>query len=410
MMVASRLPRRTEAWLRIGAAGTAVVLLAVSMSVGATVYRGELLPLFVGVLAQVSALPLALIRPGVAGPLSVAGAVIVMASAHAGTAPWPWSVTTMVTQALVLALLGYRARWPLGVAALVLAVAFSALIAPLVDPARDQQAVAIDVVAFASIGGTTLTAGIVAQQWQVIGSQLARERRLTDDERARRLVAEEKTRIARELHDVIAHSMSVVTVQATSASIRHPQSDAAVRREFDEIAATSRRALAEMRSLLGVLRDPDAPVPRTPQPRLSGIAELVHQSRSSGLSVRLLGTDALTDDGIDDAVGLAAYRIVQEAVSNVMRHAPGAEAEVRVRRGTDLDLVVSNGPAPDPVVDPADARAVPGMGSGLLGMRERAASVGGTLAFGPTGDGGYEVHVTLPLQPAEVAPARDAGR
>lgn len=409
MMVAARLPRRLEAWLRIAAAGAAVVLLVVSMSVGATLYRGALIPLFVGLLAQSSALPLALVRPWLAALLSVAGAVVVMVAAHAGSAPWPWSVTTMVTQALVLALLGYRARWPLGASVLVVVVALSGLIAPLADPARSQQEVAIDLVVFASIGGTTLVAGIVAQRWQAIRAQLARERRLTDDERARRLVAEEKTRIARELHDVIAHSMSAVTVQATSASVRHPAVDPAVRREFDDIAATSRRALSEMRSLLGVLRDPDAPVSRTPQPRLSGIADLVHQSRRSGLSVRLRGATALTDDGVDDAVGLVAYRIAQEAISNVMRHAPGAHADVRVRRGDHLDLVVSNRPANDPVPAQPHGSSAAGSGSGLLGMRERAASVGGTLFFGPTADGGYEVHLALPLHPAASTPRPDAG-
>lgn len=400
-MVATRLPRRREAWLRIAAGSAAIVLLVVSMTLGATLYGGTLLVLFVGVLAQVSALPLALIRPWVAAPLSVVGALLVMASAHAGGGPWPWAVTTMITQAFVLAVLGYRARWPLGGGTLVVVVLLSGVLAPIVDRSRDQQAVATDLVVFASIGLTALAAGIAAREWQAVRRQLARERRLTEEERARRLLAEEKTRIARELHDVIAHSMSIIAVQATSAPFRHPGVDAGLRQEFDEIATLSRSALTEMRSLLGVLRDPDAPGARTPLPRLSGIAELVTQSQRSGLAVTLIGTEDLRDEGVDEAVGLSAYRIVQEALSNVIRHAHGAPVEVRVHRNDELDVLVRNG-APD-----AD-RATNGVvdasaGSGLLGMRERAASVGGTLAFGPTADGGYEVRAMLPLHPPQVA-------
>ena len=409
-MVAPRLPRRLEAWLRIAAGAAAVVLLVLSVAIGATVYQGMLLLLFVGSLAQAAALPLALIRPWPAAPLSVLGALLIIAAAHAGAAPWPWTVTSMVAQALVLGLLGYRARWLLGAGTLVAVVVLSGVLAWLVDPSRDQQAVAVDLVVFASIGGTVLAAGVAAQQWQVVRRQLARERRLTEEERARRMVAEEKTRIARELHDVIAHSMSIIAVQASSASARHPGVDPELRGEFDEIAALSRTALSELRSLLGVLRDPGVPIARTPQPRLSGIADLVTQSQRSGLAVTLVGAEALSDDGVDEVVGLSAYRIVQEALSNVMRHARGSQVEVRVRRNHELDLIVLNrsvegGTSPREGSlgsgEELGANGAPeaAAGSGLLGMRERAASVGGTLAFGPSGDGGYEVRATLPLRP-----------
>lgn len=404
-MVATRLPRRREALLRIAAGIAAAVLLVVSVSVGATVYGGVLLLLFVGVLAQVSAIPLALIRPWVAAPLSVAGALTIMISAHAGTAPWPWAVTTMIAQALVLAFVGYRAASALGIGTLIGAAILSGVLAPIVNPTRDLQAVAVDLVVFTSVAGVALAVGIVAREWRAIRDQLARERRTTEGERALRLVAEEKTRIARELHDVVAHSMSIITVQATSAPVRHPQADAQTRREFEEIAALSRRALTEMRSLLGVLREPDVPVARTPQPRLSEIPELVAQSERSGLSVRLLGADRLSDDGVDETVGLSAYRIVQEALSNVMRHTQGADVEVRVKRDSGLDLTVSNRRGSGPATATRNSGTGIGPGNGLLGMRERAASVGGTLAFGPTDDGGYEVHVTLPLEPPEISSA-----
>jgi signal transduction histidine kinase len=397
-MMVGPLARRPEAWLRIGATATAIALLAVSVPVGATVYRGELLILFAGGLAQASALPLTLVRPWIAAALSVAGAVTVMVAAHAGAAPWPWSVTTMITQALVLATLGFRTVWPLGVGTLASSLLISGVIASLVDQSRDQQTVAINLVLFASIGGAALVAGIVSRQWQTIRGQLASERRHTEGERALRLLAEEKTRIARELHDVIAHSMSIISIQATSAPVRHPETSDALRHEFEEIADSSRRALTEMRSLLSVLRDSDAPVPRTPAPRLSGISELVEQSQRSGMSVRLIADGTLTDEDLDDAVAVTGYRIVQEALSNVIRHAPGAHAEVRVGSDdSELAIVVTNtaGTASDVSAQAGAARIEPG--TGLLGMRERAASVGGIVAYGPTAEGGYEVRVTVPL-------------
>jgi signal transduction histidine kinase len=395
-MAATRLPRRREAWLRIAAGIAAVVLLVVSVSVGAALYRGVLLLLFVGVLVQVSAIPLALIRPWVAAPLSVAGALTIMSAAHGGTAPWPWAVTTMIAQAFVLAFVGFRATAALGIGTLIGAAVLSGILAPIVNPTRDLQAVAVDLVVFTSIAGVALAVGIVAREWRAIRGQLARERRTTEGERALRLVAEEKTRIARELHDVVAHSMSIITVQATSAPLRHPQADAQTRQEFEEIAALSRRALTEMRSLLTVLREP---VARAPQPRLSGIPELVTQSQRSGLSVRLLGAEWLSDDAVDETVGLSAYRIVQEALSNVMRHTRGADVEVTVKRDGGLDLTISNRHSTGPSASTPDSVIAADPGNGLVGMRERAASVGGTLVFGPTDDGGYVVHATLPLQP-----------
>jgi signal transduction histidine kinase len=401
-MAVRRLPRRAEAWLRIAAVAAAVVLLVVSLALGAGIYRGDLVFLFLGVLAQVSALPLTLTlaRPALAAPLSIVGVAVVMLAAHAQGAPWPWAVTTLLTQALVVAALGYRVSWMLGAGTLAAGVAASWLIAAMIDPAHDQQSVAVNLVVSTSIVGAALIAGIVIRERESIRRQLARERRVTAEEHARRLVAEEKTRIARELHDVIAHHMSTITVQATSAPYRHPHADTEIRQEFADIAASSRRALGEMRSLLGVLRDPDAPSARAPLPRLSGIVELVAQARRSGLTIELRGAESLTDDGIDEAIGLAAYRIVQEAVSNVMRHARSADAEVLARRDDALDLVVRNGPG-DVAARGRNAEIDQDPGSGLIGMRDRATSVGGSLTAGRTADGGYEVHAALPLRPPD---------
>lgn len=176
--------------------------------------------------------------------------------------------------------------------------------------------------------------------------------------------------------------------------------------ERAEGASSSRRALTEMRSLLGILRDPDAPAPRTPAPRLAGITELVQQSRRSGLSVRLVGAELLIDDDRDEAVGVAGFRIVQEALSNVIRHAPGAEAEVRITRGADLQIVVANTAPSLPLSAQRVEEGGGGQGAGLLGMRERAAAAGGTVVWGPDASGGCEVRLALPLTHAHVSASR----
>lgn len=391
-------PGRTrDAWMRVIAGLAGVALVAVSTSLGATIYDGMLVLVFVLALIHSGALVLTLVRPPVAAVFSVLASFGLMLAAHSATgAPWPWAVTTMITQVLVIGLLAYRAQWVLGAATFAGSVLAAAVAARVIQPSHELNATAVNMVIFASIAGAALAAGIVLRQWGVIRSQLAVERRTSEEERTRRVLAEEKTRIARELHDVIAHSMSIINVQASSAPFRHPQADEALRQEFKEISESSRRALAEMRSLLGVLRDETRPADRAPQPVLSRIPELVEQSVTAGLPVRLEGGDCLTDEGVSELTGLAAYRIVQEALSNVIRHAPGAEVVVECSRDDErIELVVRNGRSDRPGTLTGEP------GHGLVGMTERAASVGGTVEYGPTDNGGYKVRAVLPLRRAE---------
>jgi len=310
-----------------------------------------------------------------------------------------------IGQALLIGVVTHRAGWLIGLGTLIASAAVSG-IAALVSPvAHDQNAVAVSLVVFASVAGGGLGLGLAWRQWQVIRSQLAREREVSAEERARRVVAEEKTRIARELHDVIAHSMSIINVQASSAGARHPGLDPALGDEFEDIAGASRRALAEMRSLLSVLRDENTPHELAPQPTLSRIPELVTRSAVTGTPVHLTWHGGRGDDGVAASAGLAAYRIVQEALSNVIRHAEGASVDVGIDRDREaISIVVENS---RPTVAAAVASGPAGDGQGLLGMRERAASVGGTLEYGPTSRGGYRIRARLPLHPVveEEAPA-----
>jgi signal transduction histidine kinase len=214
---------------------------------------------------------------------------------------------------------------------------------------------------------------------------LARER----DEKARAAAAEERARIARELHDVVAHSVSTMVLQAGGARqvLRsHPDdADEALR----SAERTGRQALRELRRLLGILRTDQGPQ-LDPQPGVADVEPLVERMRDAGLPVEL----QLSGEAVAVAPGfdLAAYRIVQEALTKVLKHAGRVETTVRLDFAADaLDLVIRNrGPIPEQNGD--------GRGHGLVGMRERVALYGGSLRAGPDDAGGFTVHARLPLE------------
>lgn len=212
-------------------------------------------------------------------------------------------------------------------------------------------------------------------------------------EEAARAVAEERTRIARELHDVVAHSISVITVQTQAVRRRLDPSLTREVADLQAVETTARQAMAEMRRLLGVLRAEDGRPPLEPQPGLDQLDRLLAETRSAGTPVDavLEGTPVALPPGLD----LAAYRIVQESLTNARRHAPGGRVEIRLRYGAhevDVSVHSSGGAAP----------AGDGGGFGLVGMRERVALYGGSLTAGPTSDG-FAVRAALPFR--EGAPA-----
>ena len=204
----------------------------------------------------------------------------------------------------------------------------------------------------------------------------------------------ERARIARELHDVVAHHISVIAVQAETARLTTPGLPAAGAQRFAEIGDTARAGLTEMRRLLGVLREDagDAIGERHPQPGLPQLTELIDSAReASGAGVRLIVSGPVVP--FDPGVELAAYRIVQEALTNTRRHAPGTavDVELRYELHTLRVRVRDNGPGP--------ASPAGGQGHGLLGMRERAATVGGSLRAGGASGGGFLVEAVLPGSP-----------
>jgi signal transduction histidine kinase len=242
----------------------------------------------------------------------------------------------------------------------------------------------------------TIVLDSISSRWRTQRA-LAAQTRSTEMERAQRAVLEERTRIARELHDVVAHHMSLIAVRAETAPYRLSDLPEAARTEFGSISEVAREALAEMRRLLGVLRD-NQPPERTPQPLLSDLPTLIDAARLAGVSVDLSASGTL--DQVPSGVGMCAYRIVQESLSNASQHAPGAAVTVSVDHDAGAVLLrVANGPG-DPG-DPGDpggpAGTKHGPGHGLTGMRERVALLGGSLLAGPAPDGGFVVSAFLPL-------------
>ncbi|WSC82319.1 histidine kinase [Streptomyces virginiae] len=221
----------------------------------------------------------------------------------------------------------------------------------------------------------------------------------TRDEEARRRVAEERLRIARDLHDVVAHHIALVNVQAgVAAHVMDKRPDQA-KEALAHVRDASRSALNELRATVGLLRqsgDPEAPT--EPAPGLGVLDELVDTFRHAGLPVEVIvQLEDVAAGPLPAAVDLAAYRVIQEALTNVRKHAgPGAKAEVSVVRvGPSVEVtVLDDGGEP---ADPAPAPADPGGGHGLLGMRERTGALGGTCFAGPRFGGGYRVHAILPL-------------
>jgi signal transduction histidine kinase len=309
--------------------------------------------------------------------------------------PWPWPVTSVFALVVVLVVVGLRAPRRVLVELWLLLGLLSTAAWLAVPDRRDWQGLSTMIV----VSAITL---LLADAWRErgeTGRRLTEQEQISQAERARRVLLEERARIARELHDVVAHHMSVIAIQAEAAPYRVPDPPGELTGSFAAIRANALQALEELRRVLGVLRaerDREDGDEVAPQPTLDRLGELVAGVRGAGVAVEtaVSGTPRPLPPGVD----VSAYRIVQEALSNVMRHAPGAEVRVEIAYApAALRLCVVNGP---PRAAPS---TLPGPGHGLLGMRERAAMLGGELTAAPTSGGGYAVTAVLPLPPGEGA-------
>jgi signal transduction histidine kinase len=232
-----------------------------------------------------------------------------------------------------------------------------------------------------------------AHRRHAFGQQHRADRLERDQEaRAAQAVTAERARIARELHDVIAHSLSVIVVQAAAERRVLPAGQQSTVETLDSIEQSGRQAMTELRRLLGLLRKGDGAPSLAPQPGLDGVGDLVAKAREAGVAVHVRTDGDLT--GIPRGVDLSAYRIVQESLTNVLKHARARHVEVLLRsRGRCVEIDVTD-----------DGTAAPGPGTGglgLIGMRERVAVYGGTVQAGPLDQGGYQVRAMLPFEAGE---------
>ncbi|MFV0134675.1 sensor histidine kinase [Streptomyces sp. HMX87] len=265
-----------------------------------------------------------------------------------------------------------------------------------------------DSAAMASVAGQAVGFPLVLWRFGYIvrrTGELTRQLRAEQAERARREVAEERVRIARELHDVVAHHIAVINVQAGLARFVFTSDARTARESLDTIEGASGEALAELRRMLGLLRaDGVQGAESTPAPGLDQLAEMIARVRAGGVGVELSVTGEPRP--LPPGVQLCAYRIVQEALTNVLKHAPGAHATVELAyRAGEVTVSVTDDGGTGEGVEPDTLREHGGQG--LIGMRERAKLYGGTIDAGRRSEGGFGVHLTLPT-PAPAARRKGA--
>jgi signal transduction histidine kinase len=349
-------------------------------------------------LALAGTVPLALRRPAAAAVTITVAAAVMLA----------WARQASAAGAIAALLAAFRlgtvppgprslGRGPL--AAIVVTAAFLVMALAMPDRARVLLAAGVPIAAGT---GIAIRAGRSAS-----GEDEARS--VLTDTLAEHLARGERARIARELHDVVAHHISMIAVRAEAARLTTPGMPEAGAERLREIGDTARAGLAEMRRLLGVLREDGSegtPAQRQPQPGLPQVATLVDTAREAGgCAVRLIVSGPVTS--LHPGVELAAYRIVQEALTNARRHAPGAAVDVELRYDDDMLRlrIRDNGPGPQSRDGGGAAGGTPG--HGLLGMRERAAAVGGQVRTGAAPGGGFLVQAVLPAKPDEAGRDHD---
>ncbi|MFD9333728.1 histidine kinase [Streptomyces sp. NPDC060028] len=311
---------------------------------------------------------------------------------------WPWTPGGIFAFAPLVLLVALRVPPRVTIAVVGISIACTALAEGLFKPEHSQSSSIGAALVFGFVG----LLGYALRALRLARGELVEQETLTEEERARRTLLEERSRIARELHDVVAHHMSVISIQAQVAPhlVENPSEE--LKENLAGIRENALEALTELRRVLGVLRseDPDDPAaPHHPQPTLAELDGLVDNVRGAGLEVttEIAGIRRPLTPGVE----LTAYRIVQEALSNCLRHAPGSRVEVGIAYGPrELHLCIAN-TAPTRPAPPSQ-----GAGHGLLGMRERAGMLGGELAAGPRPDGGYEVSAVLPTGPSPGADTR----
>ncbi|WP_443059961.1 histidine kinase [Streptomyces sp. NBC_00467] len=327
---------------------------------------------------------LTLVRPVAAFWLSLLSTPVVTVVGSYGDG-WPWGPSSFIAHLVVMTVVAARTRprtagwmWAVTAGYALFAEIFLGTSAGTDSP---------QMLFFSALALLVVTVLHVRREAR---EEVAVQQSVTAVERDKRTLLEERTTIARELHDVVAHHMSVVAIQAEAAPYRVENPPPELEKAFATIRENAVAALTELRRILGVVRAEDYEAPDAPQPVLADLDNLLRNVREAGLEADKTITGAVRP--LPQGVELSAYRIIQEALSNALRHAPGASAKVEVSYvlgGIGLRIVNT---APQGLVKPS-----PGAGHGITGMRERVTMLSGEMTAEPTEDGGYEVTAFIPV-------------
>ncbi|WP_200307643.1 sensor histidine kinase [Streptomyces adelaidensis] len=385
-------PREYVAWAP-HAAVVMAALLSVTIAVSAS-DRGEFAMLICAILS-VGPIMLTLIRPIGAFWASMAATPFTAAFSDAWS-DWPWAAGSFATHLVVLTVVALRTRPRIAAWMWTLTAAYALVVESILGGGHYSSNAGPLLV----ISAMTVLVAVVVNTRRTAQQEVTAQQTVTAHERSKRTLLEERTTIARELHDVVAHHMSVVAIQAEAAPYRVENPPPELEQAFATIRENAVAALTELRRVLGVVRAEDYEAPDAPQPTLADLDGLLANVREAGLTVDKAVTGAVRE--LPQGVELSAYRIVQEALSNTLRHAPGAAARVEigyVLGGLGLRMV--NGPSPEVTL----VKSTHGAGHGITGMRERVTMLNGEMTTGDTDDGGYEVTVFLPVTTVSEADA-----
>lgn len=358
--------------------------------------RGATTNLVAGLSALAPVL-LTMVRPIMAFWLSLAATAVTYSVAFVNSwqQGWPWLPGSFACHLVVLTVVAVRTRPRTAAWMWLLTGAYGLIWQGALGGSHYYRSNTVEMLFISAL------ALLAVSVWHIRRSaerEVTAQQTVTAHERSRRTLLEERTTIARELHDVVAHHMSVVAIQAEAAPYRVENPPPELEKAFATIRENAVAALTELRRVLGVVRAEDYEAPDAPQPTLADLDALLDNVRGAGLSVDKAVTGAVRE--LPQGVELSAYRIVQEALSNTLRHAPGASARVEIGYVLGgLGLRIVNGPRPElSLLKPS-----PGAGHGITGMRERVSMLDGEMTAGATDEGGYEVAVFLPV------PLRDEG-
>ncbi|MDX3587496.1 sensor histidine kinase [Streptomyces europaeiscabiei] len=381
-------PREYVAWAPHAAVVMAGLL---SMAIAASASDGSGLTAMVAAAFALIPVLLTMIRPVAAFWVSMIAAPLTAVGSGLWD-DWPWTAGSFAAHLVVMTVVALRTRPRIAAWMWGLTAAYGAFLETALGGdhyAANNTVPLLVVSAMSLLAASALTIRRTAQR------EVTAQQTVTEHERSKRTLLEERTTIARELHDVVAHHMSVVAIQAEAAPYRVENPPPELEQAFVTIRENAVAALTELRRVLGVVRAEDYEAPDAPQPTLADLDGLLANVREAGLTVDKAVTGAVRE--LPQGVELSAYRIVQEALSNTLRHAPGATARVEigyVLGGLGLRMV--NGPSPEVSL----VKSTHGTGHGLTGMRERVTMLNGEMTTGGTEDGGYEVTVFLPVPSA----------